>query len=133
MADNVATVQEIYAAFGRGDVDGILAHLDREVDWEHDWGAETLPLYVPRRGSEAVRGFFVELSRIRITRFEPVNMLTGGDQVVAVIRLEAVEPVSGRQVVDLQMHLWTFGADGRATAFRHVCDTWQHARVLGLA
>jgi hypothetical protein len=132
MADNVATVQAIYAAFGRGDVPGILGHLAEDVVWEHDWGGAPLPLYQPRRGRNQVPGFFAELAAIEITRFEPLNLLTGGNQVVAVIRLEATARATGRKVTDLEAHLWTFGADGKVTAFRHLADTRQHGWALGL-
>lgn len=131
MADNVATVQAIYAAFGAGDIAAILAHLDEDVAWEHDWGAGTLELYRPRRGRAEVPGFFAALQAVEITRFEPVNFLAGGDQVAVPIRLEARVRANGRHVRDYEMHLWTFGAGGRVVAFRHLADTWQWAAALG--
>jgi ketosteroid isomerase-like protein len=33
-ATNIQTVQEIYAAFGRGDIEFIVAHLDENVNWQ---------------------------------------------------------------------------------------------------
>lgn len=132
MSDHVATVQAIYAAFGRGDIPAILGHLAEDVAWEHDWGGTPLPLYRPRKGRDAVPGFFSELQAIEIARFEPVNLLTGGDQVVAVIRLEATARATGRKITDLEAHLWTFGADGRVHAFRHLADMRQHGWALGL-
>ena len=38
---NLATVQAIYAAFGRGDVPAILSHLTDGVAWEHGEGGNT--------------------------------------------------------------------------------------------
>jgi ketosteroid isomerase-like protein len=43
--DNIATVQEIYAAFGRGDIPAILDRLAEDIDWEPD-----PPVDVRRRG-----------------------------------------------------------------------------------
>lgn len=130
MASNIPTVQAIYRAFGAGDVPAILSHLDPEVEWEHDWGIEPLPIFAARKGRDAVPAFFEGLSAIDIWRFEPVNLLEGGNQVVAVIRLGATARKSGIAVNDLEAHLWTFGADGRVTGFRHLCDTRQFERAL---
>jgi len=34
--DNIKTIQSVYEAFGRGDVEGILAVLTDDVDWASD-------------------------------------------------------------------------------------------------
>lgn len=133
MSDNVATVQAIYAAFGAGDIAGVLAHLAPDVAWEHDWGGTPLRLYTPRSGADQVPGFFAELAgTVDLTRFEPVAFLSGGSMVAVPIRLGATVKATGKTVQDLEMHLWTFGDDGRVAAFRHICDTRQHA-AAGLA
>jgi ketosteroid isomerase-like protein len=61
MSRKFGTLKALYACFGRGDISGILERLDPDVEWEHDWGDEPLPLYAPRRGREAVVGFFEAL------------------------------------------------------------------------
>lgn len=128
MTDNVATVQAIYAAFGAGDLPGVLAHLAPDVAWEHDWGGTPLRLYTPRRGVAEVPGFFAELhGTLELTRFEPQAFLTDGRMVAVPVRLQATVRATGGRIEDLEMHLWTFGADGKATAFRHICDTRQFA------
>ena len=43
MADNVGTVGDIYAAFGRGDVPWILEHLADDVSWDEDVRDAGLP------------------------------------------------------------------------------------------
>ncbi|MCL4187935.1 MAG: nuclear transport factor 2 family protein [Rhodobacteraceae bacterium] len=127
----IARVQAIYAAFGAGDIAAILAHLAEDVEWEHDWGIEPLPIFLPRRGRAEVPGFFEMLRGIEFLRFEVANLLEGGNQVAAVIRLEARVIATGRTVRDLEIHLWTFGTDGLVTAFRHVADTRQFERAMG--
>jgi uncharacterized protein len=123
MSDHVASVQAIYDCFGRGDVDGILERLHPEVEWEHDWGTPPPALFRARRGLESVRGFFAELAQhYDFLRFEPVAFLTGGDMVAVPIHLELRHRASGRTFGDLEVHLWTFGADGRVTRLRHVID-----------
>lgn len=127
MTSHVPTVQTIYAAFARGDVPAILDRLAPDVDWEHDWGAPPLALYQPRRGRDAVPGFFGLLAALEFRRFDVANLLEGGDQVMGLIHLEVMVKATGRVVRDLEAHLWTFGADGRVARFRHLCDTRQFA------
>jgi ketosteroid isomerase-like protein len=128
MSDNVTTVQSIYAAFGAGNLPGVLAHLAPDVDWEHDWGATPLRLYTPRRGVAEVPAFFAELhATVELTRFEPQAFLTDGRMVAVPVRLAATVRSTGRRIDDLEMHLWTFGPEGLVTAFRHLCDTRQFA------
>lgn len=131
MSDHVATVRNIYAAFGRGDVPGILARLAPGVEWEHDWGMEPLPIHAPRQGREAVAGFFAALADWEFLRFEPQGFLAGGDMVAVPVAITLRHRATGRGVTDLEVHLWTFGADGLARRFRHICDTRQFARAMG--
>jgi ketosteroid isomerase-like protein len=129
MGSHIDTVQTIYAAFGRGDVPAILAHLADDVAWEHDWGMEPLKWYAPRKGAAEVPGFFASLADFDFHRFAPVNFLAGGDQVVALIRVELGIKANGKRFRDLEGHLWTFGPDGKVTGFRHFADTRQLAAV----
>lgn len=124
--NHTGTVQAIYAAFGRGDVPAILEKLDADVEWEHDSVDHGVPWLKPRRGRENVKGFFETLAGIDIQRFEPFALLSGDDRVVALIRLEAVVRATGKRVVDLEAHVWTFGENGLVKAFRHIADTHQH-------
>jgi uncharacterized protein len=129
MSRNIETVQSIYAAFGAGDVPAILARLADDVSWEHDWGMEPLKWYAPRRGPAEVPGFFASLGDFDFLQFEPVNFLAGGNQVVAIIRVELAVKANGKRFKDLEGHLWTFGPDGKVTGFRHFADTRQLAAV----
>jgi ketosteroid isomerase-like protein len=43
MSDHVKTVQAIYDCFGRGDVPGVLEHLDPDVRWNADWAMTPPP------------------------------------------------------------------------------------------
>lgn len=125
---NIETVQAIYEAFGRGDVPGILAHLADDVAWEQDSPGFGLPWYAPRTGAAEVPGFFGDLmGNVVLTEFEPLNFLAGGDQVAVVVRIAMEVKTTGRAVAtDLEVHLWTFGADGKVVRFAHVVD--KHAQ-----
>jgi ketosteroid isomerase-like protein len=129
---NADAVHRIYAAFGQGDMPGILAALAEDVEWEHDWGPEPLAIYAPRRGREAVLGFFAALAPYEFLRFEPAGFLEGPDMVAALIHVELRHRESGRTFRDLECHLWTFGPDGLVRRFRHFVDTRQFARMAGV-
>ena len=122
MGDHVQTVQAIYGAFGKGDVDGILAHLDPGVRWDADWGMTPPPLYAPRVGRDEVPKFFAALADYDFVRFEPQAFLTGGDWVAVPIQFELRHKASGRVAADLEVHLWRFGPDGKVVWFRHLLD-----------
>lgn len=125
---NVQTVRGIYEAFGRGDVPAILATLADDVVWDHDTPSFGLPWYTPRNGSADVPGFFEDLmGNVVLTTFEPRNFLAGGDEVAVVVRFAMEVKSTGRALPeDTEIHLWTFGADGKIVRFAHVVD--RHAQ-----
>jgi uncharacterized protein len=121
------TIQEIYQAFGRGDVPAILERLAEDVAWEHDAPDYEVPWLVPGRGKPHVLAFFgVVGSQLSISKFELKNLLEGQQQVVGVIEIEAKVNATGKSFRDLELHLWTFAATGKVARFRHVVDTHQH-------
>lgn len=123
---HVQTVQEIYAAFGRGDVPAILARLADNVEWEYGTNSTDVPWLQPRRGRTQVPEFFQALSLIDIHQFQPKTFLEADGIVVALCTLDATVKATGRRVVeDDEVHIWYFGADGKATKFRHRVDTYQ--------
>jgi ketosteroid isomerase-like protein len=133
---NVQTVQGIYEAFGRGDVPAILERLDDNVRWDH-WpdgnGAARrgVPWMVERTGRDDVRGFFETLGGLEFHRFQPTALLEGDGRVVALIDIEVGVKSTGRRIRDSEIHLWTFGADGRVKEFRHYVDTAKHVEAAG--
>lgn len=131
---NVDTVQEIYAAFGRGDIGAILERLADDVRWD-EWPAtsrteEAIPYLATRVGRDAVSAFFGEITEaLEFERFEPSAFLASDDQVAAVINVTLAVKSTGTRVEDSEIHLWTFGTDGKIVALRHFLDTLQHAEA----
>ena len=122
---NVQTVQEIYAAFGQGDVPTILSKLADDVEWDADSTSDT-PFLLPRRGRDAVGEFFASVGAAEFTKFEPTAFLESGNIVVALIDVEFTVKATGRQVKQLdEAHIWRFGPDGKVVNFRHRVDTHQ--------
>ena len=132
MGSNANSVREIYACFGAGDIAGVLARLDPDVAWEHDWGMQPLDLHRERRGRDAVPGFFAGLTDFEFLRFEPFDLLEGDGRVVALIHVHLRHKATGRAYKDLEGHLWSFGPDGLVARFRHLADTRQLAWACGV-
>lgn len=127
MSRHVDTVKAIYESFGKGDIPGILARLDPDVEWEHDWGSPPLKWCTPRRGRDQVPGFFESLADFEFVRFEPIAFLEGDSMVAVPIRLELRVKKNGQRIRDLEAHLWTFGPNGLVTRMRHFLDSHQFA------
>ena len=127
---NIPAVQAIYEAFGKGDIPAIIDHLVDEVEWERGGTDHGVPWLKPGRGKAHVMGFFQSLGAIDISRFVPTNLLEGGNQVCAVIDIELTVKATGVTVRDEELHLWTFGPDGKVSSFHHVLDTAQHVAAM---
>jgi ketosteroid isomerase-like protein len=126
--DNVKTTQLIYEAFGRGDVPAILDHLADDVAWDQDAPGYGVPIYEPGAGKAHVGRFFDALGGLEFERFQPMNFLGGENQVAVTIDVKVNVKVTGKSVEALEIHLWTFGPDGKITRFFHCID--RHAFVL---
>jgi uncharacterized protein len=121
------TVESIYAAFARQDIDAILAHLAEDVAWEYAYAPGVVPWLLPRRGRAGVLGFFQALGALRIERFALNAILTDAERAVALLDLEAVVTSTGRRISERdEPHVWHFDGQGKVARFRHASDTLQH-------
>lgn len=134
---NLAAVQSIYEAFGRGDVAAILDLLAEDVEWEA-WADNSsvkagVPTMVPRHGKDEVVKFFETAGQMKITDLQVLNMMEGPNQVAVEFVLEADLPAwGGGHYRDEEIHLWTFNDDGKITRLRHYTDTAKHIAAFGL-
>ena len=126
--NNLATVQAIYEAFGRGDVPGILAHFSENVAWDQDAPDHGVSIFEPGTGKAHAERFFAKLQGLEFLKFQPTNFLSGGNQIGVVFDVEVRIKANGKTIKVLEVHLWTFGADGKVTRFFHCVD--RHAFVL---
>ncbi|MBI2840896.1 MAG: nuclear transport factor 2 family protein [Acidobacteria bacterium] len=135
--NNVETVKNIYDAFGRGDVAAILEKLSPDVRWEvwKDNRAQKagVPWMQSRSGREGAAEFFKTLAtHLEFKNIEVPCIMEGSNKVVAEFVVEAVVRTSGARVGDEELHLWTFGEDGKVSHFRHYTDTAKHIEAAGL-
>ena len=131
MSSNTATVRAIYAAFGQGNIPAILSKLTDDVLWEawqHPSPAQAvIPYLAPRKGKAEVGSYFAVMAGLEFHGFQPLNLLEGGNQVAAVINVDATVRATGRRFQDVEVHLWTFDAAGKIIEMRHVLDTGKQA------
>ena len=129
MTNHAATVAAIYEAFGRGDVESILARLDEHVRWEEweDNRAQNagVPWLAPRRGRDGALEFFRIVGDLTLHDFRVLKMLAGEDSVAAEVIVEFTTP-AGARLRDEEMHLWTLNDQGRVIRMRHYTDTAKH-------
>jgi ketosteroid isomerase-like protein len=124
---SLEVVQTMYAAFGRGDLEGILASLDPDVSWRTP-GAPDLPTGGLRQGVPAVREFFgLLLNTFDIADFQPQDFLAAGDKVV-VLGTSREGPKGGGRLVNFRwVHVFTF-RNGRIVAFEEPADVSELVR-----
>ena len=103
---NTEIVQDLYAAFRRGDIPAILAQLDENVSWEAEGPAQLLHAGI-RKGPKEVVGFFEGLAK---EHAEPeltiTDVLSTGDAVATFGRYGGVMRTSGKRFSVPIGHLW---------------------------
>lgn len=118
---NLEIVRSVYDAFGRGDLEGVLARLDPQVSWRTPGGPD-LPTAGLRQGIPAVREFFGLLfNTFDIAEFQPQDFLAGGDKVVVLGTSREGLKGSGRLVDFRWAHVFTF-RNGKIVAFEEPAD-----------
>jgi hypothetical protein len=122
----IATVQHIYAAFGRGDVPAILECLADDIEWEYGTAPNPAPWLQRRHGKAAVPGFFAALADFKIEVFRPLKIFGDAEVVMSLIDLAGTVQSTGKRIVEpAEVHIWQFRPDGLVQRFRHAADTWQ--------
>ena len=118
------TVQDLYAAFGRGDVAAILNLVTDDVDWNNDRVASReCPWNGNFSGKARVPDFFKAVDELDITVFEPRIFTESGNHVSVMLRIESRVKKNGRALQNDSIHFWTFNDAGKVSAYRHFNDT----------
>lgn len=128
--DTTQAVQEIYAAFGRGDVPAILALLADDAELYHAGPAEVLPWAMLYQGKDQWGQYFQTVGgALEFTEFVPERFIAQGDTVVALGHFAARARATGRPVTSPWAMEWTF-KDGAVTRCRVHEDTAALAAAL---
>ncbi|HJW93725.1 MAG TPA: nuclear transport factor 2 family protein [Thermoanaerobaculia bacterium] len=121
--DNITKMQQMYAAFGSGDITTILANVTDDCDWGTATTAQEIPWYRIRQGRDGVADFFQTLaSEVNFQRFEPNLYAAAGDDVLVHLDYTYEIKRNGKVAPSTAVHRFTF-RDGKVSRFRAYEDT----------
>ena len=121
---NLATVQQMYEAFGRQDVPAILSKLDDDVEWEYGIGTTNMPWYQERKGRDAMPAYFESMGSLDVTLFHPKMFFENENIVLAMLDVQCTVKDTGKFVDHRDIiHIWHFNAEGKVVKFGHRLDT----------
>ena len=122
MSTPTQVVQQAYAAFGRGDLEGILALLTDDVDWRF-LASAGIPYAGRCTGKQEVQGWFGKLAESDdIQKFEPREFLEGPNH-VTVLGWEQTQPrPNGKAFESEWVHVFTL-RDGKISRWIGTLDT----------
>lgn len=128
MSDALTTIQNAYAAFGRGDVPALLNMLTSDVRWQFI-GDSKAPYTGTFRGHGQVGEWFGMVASVDgIQAFEPREFFVGADH-VTVIGWERTQALPNGQVFESEwVHVWQL-RDGLISRFLGTLDTEAAARA----
>jgi hypothetical protein len=122
MTDLVNRIKEIYAAFGRGEIDWILSNATDDVLWEFEAPA-VLSWSGIRKGRKEAMGFFVGIAAehenpvLNMTEF-----FSTGDAVAAFGRYDATVKSTGVRVSAPVAHYFKF-RDGKISRYINIINS----------
>jgi uncharacterized protein len=119
---NIQLIQELYAAFARGDVRSILERCAEDVDWGVD-AKTNVPWHGVGKGRAAAAKFFETLGReCEITRFEPHSFIGSDDGVACLVDCDVTVRKNGKTATVQDIHFFKIRG-GRITLWRGSEDT----------
>ena len=129
---NTQIVKDAYAAFLRGDVEGIVGLVTDDVEWEGVKGTEgVLPQSGVRRGKDGVRLFFAQVNdTIAFERFELKQYIASDAAVVALGYYAGKAKATGNSMGSDWVMVFEF-RDGRIARFREFTDSAAVVRAFG--
>ncbi len=130
---NVTHVQDLYAAFGRGDVATMVAGLTPDVDWETVGRSSDFPTLGPRKGTKAVEEFFRLVAENEdFSEFSPREFYAADDKVFVLGSYSLTLRKTGGPITSDWVHVFTL-RDGKVTRFREHTDTAKFAEAFAAA
>ena len=107
---NVGVIQELYEAFGHGDVPAVLACIDENATWANPYGNGRFPGQwgKPCHGHAEIVRFCQALNEaVEVQGFAPYDFIAQADKVVALINWNGVVRQTGKPYATLLAHIWT--------------------------
>jgi uncharacterized protein len=120
-AESLQIVKDGFAAFGRGDLPGLLALMAEDVVW--DIPGNDLPLAGNYRGREGVASFFQKLvSQTEVQDFQPREFVADGERVL-VVGWERVKVKATGRTAELDWVMAFTVRNGKVAVYRQYTDT----------
>jgi len=128
MSNPVEIVQAAYAAFGRGDIPGLLNYLSDDVEWTFDGSSGEAYLRTAHGKDDVMSWFGQVLAVDGIQAFEPRQFLAGPDH-VTVLGWERTQALPKGGVFESNwVHVWQL-RDGKLARFFGMFDTAAAAKA----
>ena len=109
--DKINTISAMYAAFGQGDVDGVLAPCTDDVQWTTHLDP-IVPWAGKYSGKTDVRRFFAAIfESVDVQAFEPLEWVSEGDTVVSIGRFACRARSTGKSDDSRWVFIWKFRGD----------------------
>jgi len=126
---DVALIQNLYAAFGRGDIATIIAACAPDIEWRLNGSRSDHPLLGTWNGPKVVQAFFGELAGMQdFSEFSPREFLSAGDRVFVLGHYTATMRKNGRKAASDWVHIFTV-RNGKVAAFLEFTNTAEFARA----
>jgi uncharacterized protein len=129
---NVQMMQDLYEAFGRGDISAVLGAMDPGIEWREAEGNPYEPSGKAWLGPDAVvQNLFMRLA----TEWDsftvhPGEFYDAGSAVVVEGRYTGTYKQTGKKLDAQVCHVWKI-RDGKVTSFQQFVDTAQLQDVEG--
>jgi hypothetical protein len=122
----IEAIQRLYAAYGGGNIEGVLAELDDDVDWAAEAAGTSVPWWGSFSGRAQVPGFFEAIgANVDVTEFDLVSFTSNDTDVVAIVHWTFTVRQTGKTASMYMQHWWRFGNQGKIVFFRGSEDTAQ--------
>ena len=119
--ESLEVVKEGYAAFGRGDIAGLLTLMADDVEWTSP--GTGLPMSGTYRGVEGVANFFQKLAaEIEILSFQPREFVADGERVL-VLGSQSAKVRATNRVANLEWVMSFTVRNGKIVSFSEYSDT----------
>jgi len=116
--ENLAIVQNSYAAFGRGDVAGAISNYADDIDWAMPGSPEIIPYAGKRRGREQVAQFYSTFAHTEeVEEMQLQDFISHGDKVLVFGHYKGCVKSTGRSYTKDFIHVVTL-RDTRVIRFR---------------
>ena len=126
---NIATVQRLYAAFGRADIATIINGCTPDIAWHCNGRRSDFPTFGHFNGHSGVTGFFKTVAETNaFSEFSPREFYSDGDKVFVLGHYALTVKKTGKSMASDWCHIFTF-QDGKVAKFREFLDTAQAAEA----